>query len=80
MTRICKFKMILIELFNPCKSVLSVLSVVRVWVLVQANNGLSRNDLRLSLQEHAYKFAEGNWSLPFGEEGVDKAAGFMGTF
>jgi hypothetical protein len=32
-------KMVLIELFDPCKSVLSVLSVVRVGFLCKAGSG-----------------------------------------
>ncbi len=36
MTQICKLKMVLIGLFDPCKSVSSVLSVVRVGFLCTA--------------------------------------------
>src|SRR5690349_9653236 len=36
--------------------------------------------LLLPVQEHGYKFAEGNRSLPFGEVGVDKLDEFKGAF
>jgi hypothetical protein len=36
MTRICKVKMVLLNFFDPCKSALSVLSVVRFGVFVQS--------------------------------------------
>ena len=36
MTQIYKFKMFLLNFFDPCKSVLSVLSAVRFWFLCKA--------------------------------------------
>jgi hypothetical protein len=46
MTRIYKFKMALLTSFDPCKSVLSVLSVVRFWIFVQSSFSLQHKCLK----------------------------------
>jgi len=49
-------------------------------VIGKAHRRGRRRHKSLSLQEDAYKFAQGNWSLPFGKVGVHKPAGLMGAF